>query len=468
MQRQNPPWRDIAGRFPPEVRAYIESEVDPRRRARLVAVALRAPNIDVDTLSRRVGFPRALPAATPAEKRAARIFAQDAGRLGDGLRVRDLGVAEEWFLREIIRHRVRPDETAVHTNEPWRYADGLGSVWLYPTDSLPHWDFYDWFRDFLEDDGDLATLSLERAYRLNELWHAAQARRGKGKGYETHNVVYEYPDGWQIVQLETLKDYEVEGNLMGHCIASYHGIDSEVFSLRDPQDAPHVTFDTTRSNRVNQIAGKSNDEPIDAYKARLHTYFTERGPFQREPREFYSDSIDDVETWIEQFEASDEYGLTAATAFRIDELISALNRCERGGHRAAWWETKQAYRLAPRVGRMAFEVDQLIFATFTRNLTWASACDDEVSNLHAIYVEMDSISEAGQQNFESGNPYPQRDDFKTDAAFDEAERAFFEEEDEAFNAALLDGPYGFWQRVVDAYAAAACNAGVPDAPGGKR
>src|SRR3990167_6786972 len=150
---------------------------------------------------------------------------------------------------------------------------------------------------------------------------------------------------------------------MGHCIASYHGIDSEVFSLRDPQDAPHVTFDTTRSNRVNQIAGKSNDEPIDAYKARLHTYFTERGPFQREPREFYSDSIDDVETWIEQFEASDEYGLTAATAFRIDELISALNRCERGGHRAAWWETKQAYRLAPRVGRMAFEVDQLIFAT---------------------------------------------------------------------------------------------------------
>lgn len=157
---------------------------------------------------------------------------------------------------------------------------------------------------------------------------------------ENDQTVFEYADGWKIVQVDS-DNLGWEGEQMGHCVGGYcdqvkRG-DTIIYSLRDPKNEPHVTFEIAgapknreevhqhvqwndpypmgersewteaplwegeydetetpygterrvyyktdqsapltsgRTWEVVQIQGKQDREPIDEYKARLKQFFT--------------------------------------------------------------------------------------------------------------------------------------------------------------------------------------------------
>ena len=57
---------------------------------------------------------------------------------------------------------------------------------------------------------------------------------------------------------------------MDNCVGSYcpnvESGRSVIYSLRDPQNNPHITMETDSYNEVEQIQGKSNSEPKNIYK----------------------------------------------------------------------------------------------------------------------------------------------------------------------------------------------------------
>jgi hypothetical protein len=69
---------------------------------------------------------------------------------------------------------------------------------------------------------------------------------------------------------------EVEGTLMKHCVGSYADRVREgrvqIFSLRDPQNKPHVTVEVS-DKLVKQIQGVANSTPKDKYVAYLREWF---------------------------------------------------------------------------------------------------------------------------------------------------------------------------------------------------
>jgi hypothetical protein len=82
-------------------------------------------------------------------------------------------------------------------------------------------------------------------------WHEDLAARIDDKAqYKTDDtVVMEFPDGWKIVELHP-DNCEAEGKIMGHCVSGYADYVRDkldrIFSLRDPNNRPHVTFNTTK------------------------------------------------------------------------------------------------------------------------------------------------------------------------------------------------------------------------------
>jgi hypothetical protein len=63
---------------------------------------------------------------------------------------------------------------------------------------------------------------------------------------EDETTVFEWPDGWMIKELGP-DALGREGELMGHCVGGYCNSvrthSSHIYSLRDPKNGPHVTFE---------------------------------------------------------------------------------------------------------------------------------------------------------------------------------------------------------------------------------
>lgn len=81
-------------------------------------------------------------------------------------------------------------------------------------------------------------------------WHDELAKKSdRNATYVTEDkTVMEFPDGWRIVELDP-RNCKAEGEIMGHCVGGYaqyirDGSDV-IFSLRDPRNRPHVTFNAT-------------------------------------------------------------------------------------------------------------------------------------------------------------------------------------------------------------------------------
>jgi len=170
--------------------------------------------------------------------------------------------------------------------------------------------------------------TLEQATEASDKWHEELARQESLTSYNTHNVVYKFNDGWEMVKLSS-GDCKAEGELMGHCVGSYAQSvergDTTIFSLRDPQNEPHATIeasieDPEERNRlrpkaklsfsIRQIQGKQNDEPTPEYKARIKEWITSLSPTYD-----ISNDLDPYEDYdvnganIGEHEHYDDYGI---------------------------------------------------------------------------------------------------------------------------------------------------------------
>ena len=81
-------------------------------------------------------------------------------------------------------------------------------------------------------------------------------------------VVYSFDDGFKIYELLSRTALYAEGNVMGHCVGACgcyadgiaHG-NLKIYSLRDEQTMPHVTFEVSSDSKAKQAKGRGNTKP---------------------------------------------------------------------------------------------------------------------------------------------------------------------------------------------------------------
>jgi len=109
-------------------------------------------------------------------------------------------------------------------------------------------------------------------------WSADEAIDSAREWAEEHDpvdvvqgtVVYRFPDGWTVQELEAVAELEDEGEAMQHCVGDYcDDVDEgivRIYSIRDPSGKPHVTLEfDTDLGQFTQIRGKQNVPPVERY-----------------------------------------------------------------------------------------------------------------------------------------------------------------------------------------------------------
>jgi hypothetical protein len=170
-----------------------------------------------------------------------------------------------------------------------------------------HWNTnWQHFTDIVGQSGELITQlrqqnQLPQGFDINQLayneidqWLKDYHAEHVGEGWDERNVWATLPNGWTVEEVKTENDLQREGEIMGHCVGGYcRQVDSGrsiIFSLRDPNGAPHVTMeyrpvyaetnddgsaynahDPDYNNpikrfRIVQIQGKSDSKPKPEYQ----------------------------------------------------------------------------------------------------------------------------------------------------------------------------------------------------------
>jgi len=191
---------------------------------------------------------------------------------------------------EQVKSVIGKDPRKVQT-DPEKIAANraYSQVRAHPMDSSSISTIIDWA---VQTKPDIMQMSWNDAWRESENWHEQlldDMDREKTESYmNPSKVVFRISNGWTVNKLEP-DDCEMEGDIMGHCVGGYaRAVASgrtNIYSLRDPKGEPHATIEiTTDTNKVEgeetaliwqvvQIQGKSNNEPIDEYKAMLREWF---------------------------------------------------------------------------------------------------------------------------------------------------------------------------------------------------
>lgn len=136
-------------------------------------------------------------------------------------------------------------------------------------------------------DPQLASLTAQQAIEASDLWHQERAKDGSDQVYQegesgiVYGPTWQNPawQGWTIRKVKTQNDLQVEGNLMNHCVGSYcdrvEAGNTDIYSLRDPSNQPHVTMETSGGSfKFEQIQGKSNSDPKPEYKAMVKEWIS--------------------------------------------------------------------------------------------------------------------------------------------------------------------------------------------------
>ncbi len=151
----------------------------------------------------------------------------------------------------------------------------------------------DWYEitnsDEMVPNIDIISYSFAQAVAASDEWHRVAAGEGSGKIYGSTNpkfVMFNPPEwkGWSIQKVVSRNDLLVEGNLMNHCVGKYHQQvqdgESEIYSLRDTDNEPHVTLEINpKHNEILQIMGNSDTEPDKKYKVYIKQWLEQ---FQKE------------------------------------------------------------------------------------------------------------------------------------------------------------------------------------------
>ena len=324
------------------------------------------------------------------------------------------------------------------TSEPYSHLNNLYKHPHGPYTSImiqQEWsEIFDWAE---QNQIDIMKVSLEEAKQQSEKWHEELAQKEKDESlkYKTHESVYKFPDGWEIVKLSP-SDCSVEGDLMGHCVGGYskrveQGY-TQIYSLRDKKNEPHATIEMTipespkeidywkiknpsknieedtpkyEEIKIQQIQGKGNQEPIDEYKEYIKQWFNSLKSQGYEFETMYVEEDVDVSNFHEFKNQYDEYGLKK----EFDTI---------GGDHTTWFENlKDAYKYG--IGQYDYFYKNETIDIFDELLQYAFETNQQDEFNKAI----DSFSDWAQEDLDEfislnyeyiGGFYPQEDDFITE------------------------------------------------------
>ncbi len=347
-------------------------------------------------------------------------------------------------------------------------------------------DWY-WANFALEEPGtfDLSSYSWDQAVAASDEWHAASAGKGSGKIYEPLNPEYvvfspKEWNGWSIQKVVSENDLLVEGNRMNHCVGDYcPQVDSgatEIYSLRDPKNEPHVTVElSSEYNEINQIMGNSNTEPDEEYKVYLRQWLKS---FQKERpglklsaedmfdfdglRYVNNDKIDEEIKKIVY--TGNEYGLTLPLdQLDIENVYDAVMRELEGGNlRDA--DTRNASYIGPVIAKVAWDADKframrlgLIEGTESFPTHKDIAPDEQLKifkrksgneGVDWLWAKIQKDDEQFFSHFDFMESYLKQEDYATEEEYESARE---QEEGEAMDAVRSDSlPYALNDEIAKA------------------
>jgi len=193
---------------------------------------------------------------------------------------------KKWVLVNLRKIRILRDTS------PKNQKSIIHNFYMTFIDSLP--EIFDW-AERSTPTPDISSYAAEQAMEASDEWHNKMSSQGEGVEYEPTqpNLVMYGPNwknpewqGWTIQKVISANDLKVEGNKMDHCVGGYcedvERGNSTIFSLRDPQNNPHITIETNGEKNYNtgtikQIQGKSNSEPKGIYKAMIKEWISLSG-----------------------------------------------------------------------------------------------------------------------------------------------------------------------------------------------
>ena len=155
---------------------------------------------------------------------------------------------------------------------------------------------FDWYVNHIDQNPrfNIFSMSLDNSLQASDRWHEELASQSSTRTFSKikkengqivdPNVVKVFDrdtlekiglpekyQGWMIVKLTEENDFEIEADIMGHCLATnnyfyqYEKGYIEIYSLRDESNQPHVTIEIVLPDKVKQIQGKGDKRPKDDY-----------------------------------------------------------------------------------------------------------------------------------------------------------------------------------------------------------
>lgn len=185
-----------------------------------------------------------------------------------------------WIVGEADWEQVEMDiglAQSRYPNETWAIdaierGEKVVSIYLGDPDArvfletdIPH--VIDYFGTIIGQE-DISRISVPDAIKKAERWTKSLTKKASKEEDETGlETVKEYGGGFKWVKLSE-KCLGREGAVMGHCVGAYTGRvatgETNIYSLRDSKNEPHVTLEYRR-NAVAQIQGKQNKPPEEKY-----------------------------------------------------------------------------------------------------------------------------------------------------------------------------------------------------------
>lgn len=134
-------------------------------------------------------------------------------------------------------------------------------------------------------DTNTAAIGFEVAEQRAVKWHQEMQRRQPPELVQEDGaqIIKNYTDGYTWRRVVGREAMDREGNSMGHCVGrlSYYQMviraKTEIVSLRDPQNEPHVTIEIgAGGTTIHQIKGKANKDVLPKYLTYVEDFLKSR------------------------------------------------------------------------------------------------------------------------------------------------------------------------------------------------
>ena len=341
------------------------------------------------------------------------------------------------------------------------FADNLEEIYDWATRSRPL--------------PDISSYDASTAMEASDEWHRMMAGQGEGTSYsptQPNMIMYgpqwKNPEwqGWTVQKVAGENDLLSEGNLMDHCVGSFcedvERQHSNIYSLRDPQNRPHVTIETGGEKGytpggIKQIQGKSNSEPKDTYKEMIKEWISTSGDksgIQKEINAFEnleeenpydSPSVEEVNDLLGKILQGEEneYGLNYVLDKDIDDIIETITTTA-DGEASSYYSREGSYNgsiteSSPYISNLALMQDLKMPRWIMDKGEWdelrKKPKESDWKNINTIENWAWEAIQEIQEDFYSYDTglegeYPQEGNYNTDEEYEAAMEAYQNEEQE--------------------------------------